>query len=359
LTVKGPYAGVVVTGSSNVRSGVLYAPETRNQRVTNLDDPILRASIDTVGLGLAVLPQPNALLRNLQVDVTLRIQPDTWARNTQLNVEIFTPADADPLHIHMDNAHQVLTLTGVIHADHGDYSVAGRSLQLSTASATFLGGPTVDPLIELTARYQVQRKGVEAMIIEVHVDGNLTKPRVTLQSNAQPPLPQSELLSYLAFGQSSSSLLNAQSSGFGIGNGGMTGLPALAQQQLASVALGASVDQAVADIEKRGTRSGLDVFRVHAGELPAEAAFQGYFQNIVRGTEIEAGKYVSHRLYLEARGRTSTYPGLSLQYRNPIGLTWRGTWEPRYRPITPSLSATQTAEQVRSLGVFLLYSRRF
>ena len=359
VTVKGPYTGVVVSGTANVRGGVFYAPETRNQRVTNLDDPMLRTRLDTVGLGLAFLPKPNPLLQNMQVDVSVRIQPDTWARNSQFNVEVFTPPDEDPLHIRMDRANQVLTLTGVIHADHGEYAVAGRSLQLSTGSATFLGGPTLDPLIELTARYQVQRKGVEALIIEVHVDGNLSHPRVTLQSNAQPPLPQSEMLAYLAFGQPTSSLLNAQSSGFGVGEGGLTGIPALAQQQLASVAVGATVDQMVADIEKQGTRRGLDVLRVHAGELPPEAAFEGYFQNVVRGTEIEAGKYVADRLYVEARGRISTYPGLSVEYRNPIGLTWRGTWEARYRPVTPSLSADQVAEQVRSIGVFMLYNKRF
>ena len=65
------------------------------------------------------------------------------------------------------------------------------------------------------------------------------------------------------------------------------------------------------------------------------------------------------RLYVEAKGRFSTYPGLSVEYRNPIGLTWRGTWEPRYRAVTPSLRADQTAEQIRPIGVFLLYSRRF
>ncbi|HEX6559629.1 MAG TPA: translocation/assembly module TamB domain-containing protein, partial [Longimicrobiales bacterium] len=322
LAVTGPYDGVHVTGQTSVRSGVIYAPESRNQRVTNLDDPTLRASIDTAGLGFDVLPTPNPLMSNLQVDVDVRIAPDTWARNTQANIEIYTPEDGEPLHVHMDNPHQVLTLTGVINSDRGEYTFAGRNFQLSTGSATFMGGPTLDPLLQLTARYQVQRRGVEALVIEIHVDGSLRQPRVTLQSNSQPPLAQSDLLSYLAFGQPSSSVLNMQtSSALGIGNGGLTGIPALAEQQIASVAMGASIESAVAAIQKEGSRSGLDVFRVHAGELPAEAAFQGYFQNLVRGTEVEAGKYIRPRLFLEARGRLSTAPGVQLQYRGPLGVT--------------------------------------
>lgn len=360
LAVKGPYDGVHVTGDTHILGDVVYIPETRNRRVTNLEDPTLRASVDTAGLGLAILPQPNRFMRNLQVDVNVRIDPDTWARNLQTNVEIYTPNDAEPLRIHMDNAHQVLTLTGVINADRGEYTFAGRNFQLSTGSATFLGGPTIDPFLNITARHEVRRKGVEALVIQIHVDGNLRRPRVTLASNAQPPLSQSDLLSYLAFGQAASSVTNlATSSAFGVGNGGLSGLPALAQQQLASVALGATIDQVVAQIEREGTRNGLDVFRVHAGELPAEAAFQSYFRNIVSGTEIEAGKYITPRLFLEARGRTNTTPGLSVQYRGQLGLTWTGTWEPRYMPVEPSLATTTTAARRRTLGLLLLWQRRY
>ncbi|MGQ0561018.1 MAG: translocation/assembly module TamB domain-containing protein [Gemmatimonadota bacterium] len=360
LEIAGPYTGVHVAGDLHVRRSVIYLPETVNRRVTNLEDPTLRSTLDTVALGLATLPRPSPLLRNLTVDVGVTIAPDTWARNLQVNAEIYTPEDGDPLRIQMDNARQTLTLAGVINADRGEYTYAGRSFQLSTGSATFIPGPTVDPFLNLTAQYEVQRRGIEALVIQIHVDGNLTRPRVTLQSNSQPPLSQSDLLSYLAFGQPSASLLNMQTSAaFGLGNGGLTGLPALAQQQLASLAIGAAVDQAVAEIEQEGTRSGLDVFRVHAGELPIEAAFQNYFENIVEGTEIEAGKYLNERLFLGARGRTNTVPGVSLEYRGQPGWQWTASWEPRFLPSLPSLASTKTAAQTRVFGVLLLWQRRY
>ncbi|MGQ0815348.1 MAG: translocation/assembly module TamB domain-containing protein, partial [Gemmatimonadota bacterium] len=360
LTITGPFDRVYVAGDMHMHRSVIYLPETVPRRVTNLEDPTLRSTIDTLGLGLGLLPQPSVLMRNLRVDVALTIAPDTWARNLQTNVEIYTPEDEDPLRIHMDNEHQVLTLTGVINADRGEYTFSGRTFRLSTGSATFLGGPTIDPFLNLSAQYEVQRRGVEALVIQIHVDGNLTQPRVTLQSNSQPPLSQSDLLSYLAFGQPSSSVLNAQtSSAFGIGNGGLTGLPALAQQQLASLAIGATIEQAVAEIEQEGTRHGLDVFRVNAGELPAEAAFQDYFTNILNGTRIEAGKYLSSRLFLQAQSRVNTTPGVSLEYRGQLGLTWTGTLESRFIPTLPSLATTQTAAQTRSLGVLLMWNRRF
>lgn len=360
MKIAGPFEDVHVTGNMHIQRSVIYIPETVNRRVTNLEDPTLRTTVDTMGLGLGMLPRPNALMRNLRVDVGVTIAPDTWARNLQANVEIYTPEDADPLTIHMDNENQTLTLTGVINADRGEYTFAGRNFQLSTGSATFLGGPVIDPFLNLSANYQVQRNGLEALNIQIHVEGSLRKPRVTLSSNSQPPLSQSDLLSYLAFGQPTSSVLSSQTtSTFGIGGGGLAGLPALAQQQIASLAIGTSIEQAVAEIEQEGTRQGLDVFRVNAGALPAEATFQSYFTNVIQGTEIEAGKYLSQRLFVQTKGPINTTPGVSLEYRGQLGLTWTGAWEPRFLPSQPTLSTRQTANRRRSLGLLLLWNRRF
>ena len=361
VTARGPYTGLRVRGTANVLGGVLYAPEMQTQHATNLDDPLLAGALaqDTAGMGGRVLPPPNPLLENMDVNVAVQVQPDTWVRNSAANVEVYTSPDVGPVRVHMNRARQVLTATGTVSTDRGEYTYAGRVFRLSAGSATFMGGPTIDPLLQLSALYEVQRQGLESLAIQINVDGTLRKPRVRLASNAQPPLPQSDLLSFLAFGQPATSLLSLQASSLGgTGQGGLTGIPSLAEQQLASLAIGAMVDQTVADIEQQGTRAGLDVFRVHPGELPPEAAFQGYFHNFLSGTEIEAGKYVTPNVFVEARGRTSTLPGLAIEYRNPFGFTWRTTWEPTYLPVMPTFS-TLTASQVRAFGTFLLWSRRF
>jgi translocation and assembly module TamB len=362
LTVRGPYTALNISGTADVLGGVVYAPEMQTQHATNLDDPLLGGALakDTAGTHGLLLPPPSPLLQNLNLNVALTVQPATWVRNSQANVEIYTDPDVGPLRIHMNQARQQLAVLGTIATDRGEYTYAGRVLQLSTGSATFLGGPIIDPLLQLSAQYQVQRQGLEALVIQIQVEGTLTRPRVTLASNALPPLSQSDLLSYLAFGRSASSLLTMNASAVdGVGGGGLTGIPALAEQQLASLALGAVIDQTVSDIQEQGTRAGLDVFRIHPGELPPEAAFQNAYHNFFTGTEFEAGKYLSPNLFAEVRGRASTFPGLAVQYRTRFGLNWTTTWEPRYLPVEPSFSTTQTASQVRAFGTFLLWSRRF
>jgi translocation and assembly module TamB len=360
LTARGPYAGMRVRGTATITSGLIYAPDMNTRHATNLDDPTLAGVLRASGATPAILPPSNPFLQNLVVDVALRVDPDTWVRNSQANFEIYTPADAGPLRVHMDNAHQTLTLLGTINADRGDYTYAGRVFTLSTGSATFMGGPTIDPLLQASATYTVERRGQEVLPIQVDLSGTLSAPRVTLQSNTQPPLSQSDLLSYLAFGQPASSVLGLQGSPTLTpgGQGSFDGIPTLVEQQTASLAFGAVVDQTVKDIETQGTRAGLDVFRVHPGELPPEATYQGSFQNFLTGTEIEAGKYLTPRFFVELRGRASTFPGLAAQYRERSGFQWLGSWEPRYLPTEPSFSNT-LATQRRALGTLFLWTKRF
>ena len=202
----------------------------------------------------------------------------------------------------------------------------------------------------------------EPLVIQINIGGYLSEPRITLSSTSQPPLSQSDLLSYLAFGRSSSALLQPGGSGLTGGQDGGGELGALATQQLAGVALGAVVDDLVSDLEREATRAGLDVIRISpADDLPEELVFQGTLSNILRGTEIEAGKYFSRRWFVAGQGRPSgdTWPGLVLEYRTPGGFLWRTTWEPRYLPREPSLATDQTVDPNRVFGSFLIWERRF
>lgn len=359
IAVKGPYDAVQVTGKIAVQSGMINAPEqTSARRATNLDDPTLVNVLDSLAVPLGDRRGSNPFLKNMQMDVAITVARDTWVRNSTANVEIYTPVGVDLLHVRVDNARQAITLEGTINADRGEYTIAGRAFKLTTGSATFLGTADIDPLLQLSAQYEVPRRNREALTILINIGGYLSAPRMTLSSNAQPPLPQSDLISYLAFGRTSTSLLSPEGSGIGGG-----GLGVIAQQQLAGLGVGAFTDAIVRGFEDQGTRAGLDVFRIHPGTLPDELNFGGYFQNVLRSTQIEAGKYVVPHLYAALEGHaTAVLPGLRLEYESRGGFSWRATWEPRYLPLKPSLTevsgATQ-AQQTHVFGAFLFWIRRF
>jgi len=355
LAVAGPYQDVRITGDLAIRHGVIYVPDpTDSRRVTNIDDPTLVAVLDTLGVAPESRHLPPAILRNLQLDIGIRVAHDTWVRNHTANVEIYTPTGGVPVRLTMDNARQAFLVEGTINADRGEYTVAGRQFALTAGSVTFLGTPELDPLLQLNAQYLVPRLNQQALTIQIAVGGYLSQPRITLSSNAQPPLPESDLISYLAFGRSSSSLID-------LGGSGVTGsdLGVIAEQQIAGLGLGAFVDAWVSGLEERGTRAGLDVFRVHPAKLPEELNVGGYFQNVMRGMEVEAGKYLTPRFYLSAKGRLSgAPPGLRLDWQRSGGWSWYATWEPGYLPSEPSFDFTQpTRTQV--FGSFLRWKRRF
>jgi hypothetical protein len=360
LTIEGPLDATRIAGDVQLDEGVIYVPDAPKKRITNLDDPRLVAMIDTAALPEGVLPRQSQLLQNLRFDLGVSVARNTWVRSADGNVEVYTPDDAGPVRVTSSQGLGGVNLDGVINADRGEYRFSGRVFDLTTGSVTFLPGQTIDPLLQLSAQYEVPRRGREALVIQVHLTGPLSAPRVTLESTAQPPLSQSEIISYLAFGRSASTVLDVGDSGLsgGDSNGG---IGALAQQQLSALAVGAVTEDAIASLERRGSRAGLDMFRIHPAELPEEAAFSGYFENFLRGTEVVAGKYLGTHLFLAAQGRTTTetWPGLRVEYETERGFSWVTSWEPRFLPSEPSLEADQSASSTRAFGTFFFWSRRF
>jgi hypothetical protein len=252
-----------------------------------------------------------------------------------------------------------LVLEGVVFTDRGEYTIAGRNVELTTGSITFMGLPQPDPLLQLNAQHEVPRPGRQALVILVNVSGYLSRPRISLSSNAQPPLAESDLLSYLAFGRESSSLLAQQ--GSGIMGGALGSVGVLAGQQLWGLGLGALTDALFTTAERQGQEAGLDVFRVSAATLPDELNFGALWQNTARSIEVEAGEYVLRsRLFLATRVRPSagTIPGLWAEYRTPSGFIWRTTWETQFLPMPPTLGL-QSAGRARVFGTFFLWNRRF
>jgi translocation and assembly module TamB len=358
LVLAGPWTGARLTGDLRVRRGVVYAPEMDAQRI-DIDAPSVTALGDTAAL--RALPVENALLANLRVDVAVSIAPDTWVRNSQANVEIYTPAETGALAITMDRATQALTLRGTVNTDRGEYTFAGRRIRLTQGTVVFLGQSPLDPILQLKAEQEVRLPNRPAFAIQLLVGGTLRVPRLTLQSNAQPPISESDLLSYFAFGESTSSLLQPESGGsIGGGSGGGGALlgpvGALATQQLGATAVGTVVDQ----IEQQARRSlNLDVFNVTPAPVPPELALQGYF-NVFRGAQFEAGRYLSSRWFVAGQGRTAAvFPGVRVEYRTPSGFQWVTSWEPRYLPQQPSLSLSQTPSTTNVFGVFLQWQQRF
>lgn len=362
LALYGPFAQAYVSGGIRVRSGVLWVPKSDDKKVISAGDPAVFSVIDTsLMTNREILPNQSPLLKNLRADVNVRVDRDTWVRSQDANVEIYSVGD---LIVKVDRATDALTLDGVLNSDRGEYTFLSKRFRVKRGSATFIGSPELDPTLQLTGEYQVRLPAREALYIRLLIGGTLKSPRLTLESDAQPPIPQSDLLSYLAFGRTSSSLLQTEGSGASTAgtSGGLVGATAaLATSQLAGVAVGVMANEVESDAART---LGADVFNITPADLQTEL-WQTDVGSFLLGTEIEYGKYWNPRNFVGLQARplfffqpSNSPPGLRYQHRDSRGFILEASFESRFRLRAPSLAITQP-KTATVFGLFLIREWRF
>ncbi len=358
VAVKGPMDGVAVTGRARIVHGTIYIPTGGSPRQVSTDDPAVLSVVDTSDAEMKkVVIADSPVMENMVIDVKLSIARDTWARSPEANVEFYTQG---PLTILKSGDDEGISLDGVVNTDRGEYAFLGRRFVLSRGSAIFTGGTDINPLLQLGAQYTIQPAGRPALNINIAINGTVRKPVILLSSDAQPPLSQSDLLSYLAFGQSSTSLVSSaggSNSGGGSANGGLVGsAAALATRQLTATALGVMTRQFAATAARA---LGADVFTITPADVPNEGFSTGV-RTILAGTQVEAGKYVDRQTYVATQIRTSgSTPGFVVQRRLSKGYRIEASVDARYRVNQPTLAADQRIHSEATFGAFLIREWKF
>jgi len=364
LTVSGPFDGVVVAGEVRTRSGVIRIPETREFAEVgplDLEDPATFERVDQILVEARnALIEPSPLVEELRVEVALHINRDLWIRSQEANVELHTPPAIGPLTIRMQGPSvRNLSLEGTVNTDRGEYEFMGRRFNIARGAVTFIGDTELDPLIRLTAEHEVQLPGREAFDIRIIVDGTITDLTTEFESTAQPPPSQTDLLSLVVFGRDAGSLL--QQSGTSLSGQGSSGGPlvgsvaARATQQFATVGIEAMLKELEAETARE---LGLDVLHIQPADTPSEI-FTGRALDVLRGTEVQAGRYVTSSLFVSAQARpTFVHPGARMEYQTDDGYVWRASWRPRFLPSAPSLAPVDP-DRASVLGVFLSREWRF
>ncbi len=358
IDVRGPYNDVDVTGFAHVLRGVLYIPESSGKTLVSAGDPSLYSVLDTNNVAMKELfPGQSPLLANLRMDVALMVDRDVFVRSTDANVEVYTES---PLRVSVNNAKRSFLVDGVILSDRGEYRFQSRLFQIRQLAATFTNTPGLNPILQVTGEYDVQLPTREAIAIRIIISGTLDQPKIALESDAQPPISQTDLLSYLAFGRSSSSLL--QQAGGGLTTGGSGGAnivgagAAFAAKQVAAAALGALTDQAAG----QAARSlGADFFNITPADVSLDAG------SFLRATQVEFGKYVQTNTFLQIQVRPDPAslqrPGFNITHRfnTKTGYRIDASFEPRYLLKQPTLSTDQTPQTTSAFGLFLVREWRY
>lgn len=292
LVLSGALPSATVSGRVTADEGTIRIPS-----FTEVEEiPIIAAEVGELGAdtlsaplaGFAGTPFGAFRFEDLQV----AIGDAVYVENPDLRVQIEGNLD-----VYSAGTGELPRLFGVLRTPRGTYDLRieqiVREFDVQGGSIEFFGTPEFNPGLDITAVNEVRSAGATGEVIDVlvRITGTVQQPEINLTSNTTPPLPESELLSYLIFGQPRTQL------------GGLT--ESLPQQLIFRELIGGQIAQGVEGLAERLGLGVFDYVRFRTdptgfgsfGALASpEQAFAGTLGAF--GGTLEAGKQLVENVFL-------------------------------------------------------------
>lgn len=215
LTLTGSGNAPLVRGALRIDRGRVYISQLAQRKALDLSDSY--DLIDTARVAVnSLLPSaPSALMQNLQLeDVRLGIGDDVWLRSPEANLKL-----GGQLRVtrstSLTGGGVRLALADSLTVERGTYQlnlgIARPGFEVERGVVRFFGDPDLEPSLDITALHVVRETRANSnrqdVRIRVNIGGTLDQPTLTLTSADNPPLPESDMLSYLVTGEPAYALL--------------------------------------------------------------------------------------------------------------------------------------------------------
>ena len=316
VRLQGRYRRPELSGSLRVEQGAMYLEEVYRQYLIGgiaLEDPGLISLVDTTLVAVRPLlsASKNPFLRGLRVsNLGVQIGADSWLRSREMDVEV-----RGDLTVTLDMLQEDLRFTGTLDVQRGTYTLTypplqSRRFQVRQGTIDFLGTPGLDPNLSITASYQARDAYGEPLNVLAIVGGTLQSPRVRLSSDAQQPISESDLASYLFFGVPTWQVANTSGATMDPRAFADLGLSVLAPSVLGYASSGLQTL-----VQNAGW---LDYVALTAAEVAPHRSESIGIGNFLAGTRLELGRYLSSDLFFgySQRLNTSSFsPGMRLQWQ--------------------------------------------
>jgi hypothetical protein len=254
VRLVGPMDGAVLTGDVELLDGYFPVPTVFS---SPLDDELAELAAPG-GVRDPNAASPNTFMENLRIDgFRVRAGESLWFAmpdaRAQLEGELIFDKNGDDIRI-----------TGTLTGTRGQYTLrAGpivRRFEVVEVEVRFLGDTEINPRINIVASRQIIDPAGRQVDIRVRVTGTMRSPTLSLASADAANIPESELLSFLLFGQSS----------FGLTGGGLVPGQALVTETF----LGGLTELLSLELEDELVDAGLsvDIFQVRFGSRIANLA---------------------------------------------------------------------------------------
>lgn len=255
LNVKGEGEKVDISGKITVEKARITLPDSEPKELPEIQYVDVEKDEFEVGSG----QQESFFDQNIALNMQVKMIRNNWVRGQGANVELRGDLDIKK------DFDQPIRITGNIGVIRGTYENFGKVFRIQQGgTVSFSGREEMDPFLDIIALYKVSSNN-----IYINIGGQASAPKITLSSD--PAMSETDIVSFLIFGASSSDIGSGERSAAG------------------SIASGLAGGLAAAQLERlMGNAVSLDVVSIS-------------------GTNVEVGKYLTEDLYIAyERGTTDS-----------------------------------------------------
>ena len=340
LTLRGPAIGATLSGRLLVEDGYLQFKDLVEKRIVSLDDPEFRALVDTnlqraseLGPGVHTI-----FFDSLRItDLTVTMGADVWMRSSEASFQLAGEFNVQRT---FEEGAPRYRLDGTLHAIRGTYRLIlgkansifaiAREFRVARGTLRFLGTQDFNPELDIVAEHVVRTVQRSQLVVRVLIGGTLLYPELHLESDQRPPLTETEIASYLMFGQPPSTLEGQ-------------GIASRQNETVLAQALGSSIVGGVGSALVSELGLPLDYFTIVPGVAQSGNAFG------VTEARIEAGAQLGSRTFLTLNAglcevRTARLVGAALEYR----LSSRWTVSAAFEPVVQSCGTATGLSELKS-----------
>jgi translocation and assembly module TamB len=208
--LRGPVFAAHASGSATVNQGFLYFADLISKQIVNLEDPTIADLVDTslvrrANLGAAF---QNRFLDSLTVDsLALTMGEGFFLRSNEANIQLAGQLVVSKLK-------REYRPVGTLQAVRGTYALkigpVTREFTVSQGTVRYFGTPDLNAELDITAQHVVRTvRTNEEIPVVARITGTLYAPKLALESPVRPPIPETDLASYLIFGAPASDAIAA------------------------------------------------------------------------------------------------------------------------------------------------------
>ena len=282
IRLRGPFKSATLTGRIAIDKADFYLSDlARKTTVVDLDDPELfqdSALLASKPPTSNIPPDVREALRNLRVqDLDVSIGDKVWLRSEESAIKLAGAVQIQG----SDNK----ALTGRIDVQRGTYrldlGIVQRTFQVDSGHISFYGDADRSGALDIWASStvrQANRQGEDVRII-AHIGGTTVAPRPEFSSGERVELSQSEILSYLIFGQASPNDVNNTN----------------ALSHTLSASLGTVMEGALA-----GQLKFVDQISIQTGNTSTGTTQTNEANSVLAGSRLGVGKQIGDKTYVSA-----------------------------------------------------------